>query len=230
MKSSKVPRMLPPQVGLDWGRIGLSLARGMAWMLLAFAPLSGLGCSNVDAETVATIDPVPASCPDFTPEAGIKHEVSGRLGTFTDHCDANGDLVEYQCLLVSQTLCEGEYCSEVWSKSDEVEPSLILCGGTCHDGRCVSRCPSNGSQVEFQAISMDGSATVASLETGGLLSCQLSNHTFESEEELEKFMAGALTVDLLGGQDHLCLPGNPDQMTFIDGTTQTMPSWDCIGQ
>ncbi len=63
-----------------------------------------------------------------------------------------------------------------------------------------------------------------------LLSCQLSNHTFESEDELAKFLAGELTVHLLGGQDHLCLPGNPDQMSFLDGTSQSMPDWDCVGQ
>ncbi len=108
----------------------------MALLALALPPLSLSACSGDDEESS---DPVAASCPGFYPEADVKHEVTGRHGSFIDHCDNDGNLVEYGCLLTSQTLCEGPYCREIWSQADEVEPTTLDCDGTCHDGVCIDR-------------------------------------------------------------------------------------------
>jgi len=194
------------------------------------AALSALWLPACDGDDETTpSEPEAASCPDFNPKAGVKHAVSGNNGSFTDHCDENGDLVQYGCALTSQTLCEGEYCTEVWSQSDEVEPTTVACGGTCHDGMCIGRCPSDGSAVEFESVSMDGSASVRSLETARLLACQLTNHTFASEDELPKFLAGPLTVWIVSLGEPLCLPGNPGEMVFHENPSDPMPGWDCVG-
>jgi len=202
--------------------------RHHGWMsFVVVVSLGWGGCAETDDDQGAGADPVPASCPDFQAQVGTKHVVTGSNGSLTDHCDDNGDLVEHECVLVSQTLCEGEYCQEIWSQSDEVSSTTVACAGTCSDGVCLGRCPSEGSQVVFEAISMDGSASVRSLETGELMSCQIRDHTFASEAELDPFLTGELTLAFGPGQP-LCLPGNPARVYFIDGSGQPVPRWDCF--
>ena len=58
--------------------------------------------------------------------------IEGANGTFTDECNAEGNLIEYQCAF--ETVCGGMECAPY--PTGQVLPSTIDCNGACQDGVC----------------------------------------------------------------------------------------------
>lgn len=109
-----------------------------------------------------------------TPE--VRHTWSGSNGTFADSCDANGNLVEYGCA-GQEAPCNGgpdpNGCDGPLVNTGVVAaPTVLDCGGTCHDGRCDGRCPQQGDRVTLEGTDTDGNVVVRNDSQGRVYSCQ----------------------------------------------------------
>jgi hypothetical protein len=80
---------------------------------------------------------------------------SGSNGEHADSCTADGNLIDYSCVVLS--LSQGP----PWSAySGAVGADLVDCGGSCRAGACVRSCPAASQALVFSAGVTDGVATV----------------------------------------------------------------------
>lgn len=103
------------------------------------------GTTEVECEVV---DPLTDPTPGVLPDPTKRRTVNGANGSFTDECDANGNLVEYVCETVNE--CgpgPNPACNN--AQTGDVVSEMFDCAGTCQDGTCVARCPSEGDEVEY---------------------------------------------------------------------------------
>lgn len=78
--------------------------------------------------------------------------VTGDNGTFIDHCDGSGNLVEYTC--EDEVICS-DFCEPILT--GQVIENVIDCKGTCQAGACDRGCPDPG--VALTVVSSDATGT-----------------------------------------------------------------------
>ena len=88
-------------------------------------------------------------------------------GHFEDHCDANGDLVQYQCETIAMLDPNCAYydsalplpssvvapnCGYVYVPTGNVIEGVYACAGRCQDAACPDECPDYDEKVTYLAI------------------------------------------------------------------------------
>jgi hypothetical protein len=100
--------------------------------------------------------------------------ITGSNGTFTDECDAAGNLVEYACEVMQ--VCSGVPNPDCkpGPETGKVVSQNIDCLGHCSNGTCPSRCAQMGDLVHLESIGgASGRAiTVRNLTDGRRYSCE----------------------------------------------------------
>jgi hypothetical protein len=82
------------------------------------------------------------------PDYRTQHVLTGTNGTFQDHCDASGNLVEYTC--ATNFGCdapEGADCAPQEYLTGAVSAGDVDCFGLCTEGRCDLPCVVDGVQL-----------------------------------------------------------------------------------
>lgn len=80
----------------------------------------------------------------------VQSAATGTNGAFTDHCDADGNLVEYGCEML--TMCD-EVTGNCWAElTGAVDERTVDCGGTCSDGACFQWCLKPEDSVRFETV------------------------------------------------------------------------------
>jgi hypothetical protein len=131
----------------------------------------GFRCSGAQAVVTCT-----ANGPDLaglrSPE--VAHTYDAGNGTFTDHCDANGNLIGYECetklpsCSPGQNGCDGPL---VFTGQVVPLPNVVDCGGTCLDGRCDGRCAQQGDQVTLMGEDTAGDVLLHNDSDGRMYAC-----------------------------------------------------------
>ncbi len=94
----------------------------------------------------------------------VQTTVDATGGSFTDTCDADGNLIEYQCELGCYGAVPVTGSSAPIPKiigvpclmepTGQVLSTTVDCGGECVDGACVVHCPEPGDQILY--VAQDG--------------------------------------------------------------------------
>ena len=110
------------------------------------------------------------------PNPEVSHTYVGTNGTFADHCDADGNLIDYQCEKTYPPCTTGPNCWSLPVETGDVVPlpQLVDCGGTCSGARCDGRCPQQADQITFQGRDMDGREIVHNDSDGRTYVCTLN--------------------------------------------------------
>lgn len=149
-----------------------------------------------------------ASCPGFSATPFVAHELTAANGTFRDHCDDAGNLVEYSCAsLCTGTDSHGE-CITAYNASDQAVESRVDCGGTCADAVCESRCPAAGMQVVVTQVNADRSMIWESKSSGQRWTCIENTCTYPPA------LGETITLEGPLAPSDLCAPGRPDVIRF----------------
>ncbi len=150
-----------------------------------------------------------AGAPTVGPSPEVNHTFVGSNGTFTDECDANGNLLTYRC--ESKNPCTGPnaWCPEVNTGVVVSPPTWVDCVGGCEQGRCNARCPQQGDHVTFIAVQPAGSTVVRDDSNGRTYACA-PNYQDLDEGAGCKDIQGAQTgtVGALGLQTLFCTGQN----------------------
>jgi len=129
---------------------------------LSFAIALGLLACNLETP-VEVCEPGAATA--STSDVELRQSWTGGNGSYTDHCDANGNLVEYGC--DAQVVCSLPF-SHVppdIERTGEVVATAVDCNGSCSEGACRSSCPDVGDIVTY--LEVDASAASFLNETKG---------------------------------------------------------------
>jgi len=93
--------------------------------------------------------------------------IDATQGHFEDHCDANGDLVQYQCettamldpncvyydpALPLSSSVVAPNCGYVYVPTGNVIEGVNACAGRCQDAACPDECPDYDEKVTYLAI------------------------------------------------------------------------------
>jgi hypothetical protein len=150
-----------------------------------------------------------------------KKGIEGDNGTFVDECDANGNLVEYVCDVVTECGPPPNPDCETY-QTGQVIPMEFDCDGTCVDGTCVSRCPDFGDMLEY--IAVGPTVVFRNLEDSRLYSCNLifdiQNDNYDCtndpavSDETVVYSLGLQTEWCTGGAIGNIGTGNPQQCTY----------------
>jgi hypothetical protein len=127
-----------------------------------------------------TVTCVPNAPQASYPNPEVRHTRSGINGTFSDHCDSNGNLIDYECegaLPPCNPALNG--CDVPLVNTGRVIqlPKVVDCLGTCRDGRCDSRCPQQGDVVTFTDRSPDGREILRNDTDGRSYVCSVEQGT-----------------------------------------------------
>jgi hypothetical protein len=144
----------------------------------------------------------------FAPEK--RQTVSGLNGTFIDECDEHGDLVEYSCDYYREW--DLNYLGNV--ETGDVTANTIDCGGSCHEGACVSQCPRVGDIITYLAIA-DDAAMLRNETQGQDYKCVLEyvrGGDYNCHDDPE--IGVAYPVDQEGHQHTLCVEEEIFQVTL----------------
>jgi hypothetical protein len=93
----------------------------------------------------------------------VRHTFTGSNGTFTDACDAQGNLFKYSC--EEKNRCVGMTCAGPIYTGRVNPPQLVDCLGTCRGGRCLNQCPQAWDLVAF--VALDGASVIVQDATDG---------------------------------------------------------------
>jgi hypothetical protein len=113
------------------------------------------------------------------PNPGVSHTFSGNNGTFADSCDANGNLLGYQCERTTVPCTKPPNCPPDLIYTGNVVPSsqLVDCSGTCRAAHCDGRCPEQGDQLTFDGLDTDGREIVHNDSDGRTYACRTAPPT-----------------------------------------------------
>lgn len=105
----------------------------------------------------------------------VKETFQGNNGTFTDSCDATGNLVAYGCAYTIVNAGSSVDPGATYARgTGDVRTGSIDCGGRCRDGICPEVCPKKGDSMLYESINPDGSATLTDQRTGWTYTCGLA--------------------------------------------------------
>jgi hypothetical protein len=92
-------------------------------------------------------------------DPNVMQSVTGTNGTFSDTCDAQGDLVQYVCEV--ETVCgPGPNPACETKLTGKVVEENVDCNGGCAGGACDGRCPAYGQQLTYLSVDADGNVTL----------------------------------------------------------------------
>lgn len=92
-------------------------------------------------------------------DSEIRRAVSGSNGTYTDHCDGDGNLVEYACESIGRECWDVEESARPPAgaprppapcgprQTGDVTRHTVDCSGHCRNGSCAGRCPNFGDPI-----------------------------------------------------------------------------------
>jgi hypothetical protein len=177
-----------PNDGGDAGTAGLSSAGGAGGSAGVAARGGGSGTggdaggSAMGGIAGAGGAAPPCVDPDATsPETyQTRTTTTGTDGTFTDECDAAGNLIEYMCEAFPPTdvFCgqpnPNPRCLDL-IPTGRVLPVMLECAGTCSEGTCASRCPEIGDELVYTTFDdATGAATLGNPAREAEYSCVLA--------------------------------------------------------
>jgi hypothetical protein len=108
------------------------------------------------------------------PNPEVSHTYRGTNGAFSDHCDTDGNLIDYECETMPAPCGPGPNgCSGSDINTGRVVPlpQIVDCAGTCRAARCDGRCPMQGDQVTFNGLGADGREIVHNDTDGRTYAC-----------------------------------------------------------
>ncbi len=106
---------------------------------------------------------------------------TGTDGTFTDECDADGNLVEYYC---EKAPASGFFCGQPnpdprcydLFPTGRVLSRNVDCGGECNAGACASHCPDAGDELTVVTVDhATGAVMFTNLTRPGEYACELDS-------------------------------------------------------
>jgi hypothetical protein len=168
------------------------------------------------------------------PNPEIVHTYTGTNGTFTDHCDADGNLIDFQCETISAPCTVAPNCSSALPiHTGRVVPSRAVdCSGTCSAGHCDGRCPLQGDQITFRGIDMQGRDVVHNGSDGRTYACELNMDTASAANfDCANVSAGRTGyVDGVGLKDVFCTSSTVFGAVgiVIDGVDTPRGSATCV--
>lgn len=156
--------------------------------------------------------------------------IDATAGTFADHCDDNGDLVQYRCevryeldpncsLTGAPTPAAGApladiaapFCNNVSYPTGNVIEQVSQCGGLCQDVACPNLCPAYDETLVYRSIDRGtGQAVFAFDRVGHDLSCEL---IFDRADDgydcvADPQASSEIIVPSLGLSSPYCVEGN----------------------
>lgn len=140
--------------------------------------------------------------------------LEGTNGTFTDQCDASGDLVSHQCGFEARRCERGrggrqqKAIAPCYLETGEVVEEIVACDGRCLAGACPQRCPQFGDQLTYLAIDAGG-VVFDSAEDDRHLACTLGfdqkRDTYDCAADPQ--VGDRFTVEGLGMSTTMCTGG-----------------------
>ena len=131
----------------------------------------------------------------------------GTNGSFTDECDADGNLLEYVCETM-QVCVDPPNPICTYPQTGAVVPRPFDCDGQCVDGTCNSRCAAFGDMLVWVEVGPD-TAVFDSAADDRRLSCMLlfdaANDTFDCNTSPQP--GDATTITSLGLHGSWCTGG-----------------------
>jgi len=153
-------------------------------------------------------------------DADVVWTVTGTDGTYIDHCDGDGNLVQYGCELGPSPCPPPPPGGAMPAPVDCAPPptGVVLsktydCRGTCRDGVCASRCPDFEDHPTYLTLAADGSATFRNDPDPRVYACELA---------LEGASVDCSDPDLVGTSGTIVGLGVFDWNFCTDGVTFTM--------
>jgi hypothetical protein len=178
-------------------------------------------CTNPDSGTFAT-------------EYESRGSTVGQNGSFTDECDADGNLIEYGCEVDSSTCMFPNPSPGCYRVTGQVAPAMIDCGGTCEAGACASLCAHTGDEFTYESINRTtGAATLRNLNREAVYDCELTwdRTTDEFDCMAEPNVGDTTTIVAFGAATTFCLPGETSGFGVQPaGTTRQECSYECTTQ
>ncbi|MDC0745329.1 hypothetical protein [Polyangium mundeleinium] len=96
----------------------------------------------------------------------VVEAVTGDNGTFVDHCDENGNLVQYNCEF---TICDGVNCEPIFT--GVVVEDVFDCKGPCKAGVCERGCPEADVALTIASVDATGTTTLNDAASGTGYTC-----------------------------------------------------------
>jgi len=209
------------------------------------APAQG-GSGNVPAQGGASAGVAGAAfCTVQTSATSANANViDATAGHFEDHCDANGDLVQYQCELtyIYDPNCLYPLSAAVDTTLDGVGPSPAVavpicttvpvptgnvietdsaCAGRCQDATCPNECPDYDEKVTYLSIDRNtGAAQFSFPRFDKTLDCELifDRDTDDYDCVLDPQPDREVDIPSLGLSSSYCLEGNIGNIGIDDPT------------
>ncbi|RLB53971.1 MAG: hypothetical protein DRI90_20695 [Deltaproteobacteria bacterium] len=82
--------------------------------------------------------------------------------------------------------------------------------------------------VRYEAIQLDGTATVLVVDDGTLLSCERVIGAFTEPELADVLLMVGWDLELGTPVMGLCIEGSPGRMWFSAGPEYSAPTWECF--
>lgn len=147
-----------------------------------------------------------------------RRAVTGDEGTSTDHCDAAGDLVNFQCEQVGVP-CPGgggrgtfgfrRPARPCYQQTGRVLPEMVACDGRCRDGACPARCPQFGDTLTYVSVDAAGNAVFDSAADDRDIACAVvydqSSDTYDCTHDPR--VGDRLVIEGLGMSTTFCTGG-----------------------
>jgi hypothetical protein len=148
---------------------------------------------------------LPASPTDYSTalQYATQGTATGDNGTYSDHCDADGMLIEYLC--AQKLACPGPSggdCAPRNRPTGQVINQRLDCKGWCKDGACRVPCPKMNDQLTVE---------------------------LRTEHQLYELTAKG-GPSYLCARDTACplLPGGPQVLTVVSPPGGSMPTESCL--
>jgi hypothetical protein len=109
------------------------------------------------------------------PNPEVSHTFSGTNGMFADSCDADGNLLGYQCEKAYPPCTTGPDCGHnpIYTGNVVPLPQVVDCSHTCIAAHCDGRCPEQAEQVTFGGLDTDGREMVHNDSDGRTYACDV---------------------------------------------------------
>jgi len=95
----------------------------------------------------------------------------GTNGSFTDSCDATGNLVTYECAYTVELV--GNPPDNAYYATGAVQSGTVDCGGRCKDGVCPNTCPQKDDSIRYLSVASNGDASFEDQTNGWSYACTL---------------------------------------------------------
>jgi len=214
--------------GAHTGGVGGVAATGGSSGDGASGGLAGVGgtggnsvCTNPDVGLYAT-------------EYETQSTAVGNNGSFTDACDAHGNLIEYSCEIDMSGCTYPNPPINCERVTGDVTSGIVNCSGTCNAGACVSNCVHPNDVLAYQTVDrVTGAATLTNRMRDAAYVCELiwDRETADYDCAADPVVSGSATAVSFGNATLLCLPGEASTFGVApQGTSQQECTYTCTTQ